>query len=318
VKGGMQVFTISWRNPTPEQRDWSMDTYVAAIVEAIAAVREICKVEKINAIGACAGALTLSALLGYYAAGSDDNPLNCATHFVSVIDVGTDSTLGIFMTKDVLKAAKAASALRGVLDGSDMGRIFAWLRPNDLVWNYWVNNYLMGKDPPAFDMLYWNADTTRLPAKFHAELLDIYANSKFLKPGEMVVLGRPIDIRQVALDSYFTAGITDHIAHWKHVYRNMMTFSGDRTFVLSAAGHIQSIVNPPASAAKRQYLLNPELVNDPEEWLKGATSHKGSWWSHWLAWLERRSGQQVNPAAEVGSPKCPALAKAPGTYVVLN
>ena len=123
----------------------------------------------------------MTALLGHNAAG-DERPFNCVTHLVSVLDVGTDSVIGMFMTKDVLKAAKAASALRGVLEGSDMGRIFAWLRPNDLVWSYWVNNYLLGKDPPAFDILYWNADTTRLTAKFHADILDMYSRSEFLHP----------------------------------------------------------------------------------------------------------------------------------------
>jgi polyhydroxyalkanoate synthase subunit PhaC len=317
VEGGIQLFAISWRNPTAAQRDWGMDTYVAATIEAVAAVQEICKVEKINIGGACAGALTLTALLGYYVAG-DANPINSATHMVSVLDIGPDSVLGIFATKDIFNAAKAASAVRGVLEGSDMGRIFAWLRPNDLVWNYWVNNYLLGKAPPAFDMLYWNADTTRLPAKFHAELLDIYAEGKLLRPGEMVVLGRPIDVRKIAVDAYFSAGITDHIANWKHVFGTMMAMAGDRTFVLSAAGHIQSIVNPPATAARRQYLLNPAGAPDAEAWLKGAAPHQGSWWNHWLEWLRRRAGEQIAAPAELGSLNYPPITRAPGTYVFLN
>jgi polyhydroxyalkanoate synthase len=142
--------------------------------------------------------------------------------------------------------------------------------------------------------------------------------SKFLKPGEMVILGKPVDLRRVSLDSYFTAGISDHIAQWKHVYRNMMSYSGDRTFMLSAAGHVQSIVNPPTRAARRQYLLNANDVHDPEEWLKGATSHQGSWWSHWLEWLQQRSGAQIDVRAELGSAKYPPITKAPGTYVFLN
>jgi polyhydroxyalkanoate synthase len=315
VKGGIQLFAISWRNPTPAQRDWGMDTYVAAVAEAVSAIQAICGVDTINVGGACAGALTMSALLGYYAAGSDPIPLNSATHWVSVLDIGTDSMLGMFATKDIFATAKAASALRGVLEGSDMGRIFAWLRPNELVWNYWVNNYLLGKDPPAFDVLYWNADTTRLPARFHADLLDVFGEGKLLRPGAMVVLGRPIDIRQVRIDAYFGAGITDHIAQWKHVYRTMRAFGGDRTFVLSAAGHIQSIVNPPAAAARRQYLLNADSVDDPEVWLKGAQQHAGSWWPHWLAWLQRRSGPNVSAPASVGNADYPPLAAAPGTYV---
>jgi polyhydroxyalkanoate synthase len=317
LEGGIQLFAVSWRNPTPAQRDWGLDTYVAAIVEAIAAVRDICKVEKINIGGACAGALTVSALLGYYAAG-DECPVNSATHMVSVLDIGAESTLGLFATKEILNAAKAASAFRGVLEGSTMSLSFAWLRPNDLVWNYWVNNYLLGKDPPAFDILYWNADPTRLSAKFHAELLEIYADGKFLRPGEMVVLGRPVDLRAIAVDSFFSAGITDHIANWKDVYRNMMSMSGDRIFVLSAAGHIQSIVNPPARAARRQYLLNADNAPTADEWLKGATSHQGSWWNYWLEWLRRHAGKQIDAPAEVGNAAYPPIAKAPGTYVLLD
>jgi polyhydroxyalkanoate synthase len=316
LNGGIQVFTISWRNPTAAQRDWGIDTYVSAIIEAIAAVREICNVEKVNAGAACAGALTLTALLGYYAAGRGENPLNSATHMVSVLGLVEDSLLGLLVTRDVVNAAKAASSCRGVLEGADMGRIFAWLRPNDLVWNYWVNNYLLGKDPPAFDILYWNADSTRLPAKFHADLLDAYSENTFLKPGTMEVLGRLIDPGQVSVDAYFVGGLTDHIAPWKGVYENMMSCGGEKTMVLSAAGHVQSIINPPASASKRHFLLNPNHVKDPQEWLSGATSHQGSWWGHWLAWLQQRSGQQIGAPREMGSTKHPPLAKAPGTYVL--
>ena len=318
IKSGIQVFTISWRNPTAEQRDWCLDTYASAIVEAVAAVREICNVEKANVTGACAGAVTLSALLGYYAAGGEKSPFNSATNLVSTLSIGTDSMLGMFMAKDVLQAAKDASARKGVLEGADLGRIFAWLRPNDLVWNYWVNNYLLGKDPPAFDILYWNADTTRLPAKFHAEVMDLYGENKFLEPGGMTVLGRPVDLKQVSLDAYFVCGITDHIVPWKSVYASMMSFSGERTLVLSAAGHIQSLINPPASAAKRQYLLNSNYVADPEAWLKDATPHKGTWWGHWLEWLQRRSGELVAAPAAVGSANHPPLAAAPGSYVLAD
>jgi polyhydroxyalkanoate synthase len=316
IKGGIGCFVISWRNPTAAQRDWGMDTYVSAIVEAIAAVKEIAGSEKVNLAGACAGAMTLSALLGYYAAGHDENPLNSATLMVAVLDGETETLMTLFMTQDTAKAAKAASAARGVLEGSEMGRLFAWLRPNDLVWNYWVNNYLLGKSPPAFDILSWNADTTRLPARFHGELIDVYVENKFKRPGALVVLGRPIDLRQVTLDAYVVAGITDHISPWKGVYRTMMMLGGDTTMILSAAGHIQSLINPPRDAAKRQYFLNPRHVDDPEEWLKDATSHKGSWWGHWLEWLQRHSGDQITAPVQTGSAVHPPIANAPGTYVL--
>src|SRR5450631_1499713 len=315
-QGGIGSFVISWRNPTAAQRDWGMDTYVSAIVEAIAAVKEIAGSEKVNLAGACVGAMTLSALLGYYAAGRDKNPVNSATLMVAVLDGETESTMTLFMMPDTAKAAKAASAAKGVLEGSEMGRIFAWLRPNDLVWNYWVNNYLLGKSPPAFDILFWNADTTRLSAKFHGELIDAYMENRFERPGAIVVLGRPIDLRQVTIDSYVVAGITDHISPWKGVYRTMMSLGGEPTMVLSAAGHIQSLINPPQDAAKRQYFLNARHVDDPEEWLKAATSHKGSWWGHWLEWLQRHSGDQSTAPVQTGSAVHPPIANAPGSYVL--
>jgi polyhydroxyalkanoate synthase subunit PhaC len=313
--GGIRSFVISWRNPTAAQRDWSMDTYVAAIVEALAVVREISGAGKVNVAGACAGGMTLAAVLGYYAAANEESPLNSATLLVAVLDGDAESTMLLFATKDAVKAAKAASAATGVLEGSEMGRIFAWLRPNDLVWNYWVNNYLLGNKPPAFDILFWNADTTRLPAKFHGELIDAFAENGFKRAGGMVVLGRPIDLRQVTLDAYVVAGITDHITPWKGVYRTMQLLGGDTTMVLSAAGHIQSLVNPPQDAAKRRYFLNSRQVEGPDEWLEAATSQDGSWWGHWLEWLRQHSGDQII-APHVGSATRPPIADAPGTYVL--
>jgi polyhydroxyalkanoate synthase len=315
IKGGISSFVVSWRNPTAAQRDWGMDTYVAALIEALDVVKEITTSAKVNIAGACAGAMTLSALIGYYAVGSDENPINSATLMVAVLDSESESLMTLFMTADTAKAAKAATKAKGVLEGSEMGRLFAWLRPNDLVWNYWVNNYLLGKSPPAFDILSWNADTTRLPAKFHGEIIDVFVENKFKRAGALTVLGRPIDLRQVAVDSYVVAGITDHISQWKGVYRTMMMLGGVSTMILSAAGHIQSLINPPRDAAKRQFFVNPDHVADPEEWLKAASPHKGSWWGNWLEWLERHSGDQIPAPAQTGNAAHPPIADAPGTYV---
>ena len=306
--GGINCFAISWRNPKPAQRDWGMDTYVSALIEAVGAVKAISGAEKINVAGACAGAMTLAALLGYYAAGPEPSPLNSATLLVAVLDGEAESSaMFLFATPETIASAKAASQAHGVLEGSEMGRVFAWLRPNDLVWNYWVNNYLVGNSPPPFDILYWNADTTRLPARFHGELLDTFAQNKFKKPGAMTVLGRPIELTQVALDSYFVAGITDHITPWKGVYSTMRLFDGNKTFVLSAAGHIQSLINPPAAAAKREFFLNPNYGESAGDWLKDAKANKGSWWGHWLEWLHEHSGAEVAHTALPGSAKYPPL-----------
>jgi polyhydroxyalkanoate synthase len=317
VKGGIDCYAISWRNPKASARDWNMDTYVGAIVESIAAVRQIAASPKVNVMGACAGGMTLAALLGYYAAGDPaDNPLNSATLLVSVLDGEADSTMFLFVTPDAVEAAKANSRNKGVLEGSEMSRVFAWLRPNDLIWNYWVNNYLVGNSPPAFDILYWNGDTTRLPAAFHAQLLDAYVENSFKKSGALEVLGRPIDLRGVTLDAYFVAGITDHITPWRGVYNTMRMFGGKNRFVLSAAGHIQSLVNPPAAAAKREYFLNPDYDAAADDWLAAAKPIKGSWWGDWLAWIQERSGSHIPAPASAGSAAYPALVDAPGTYVL--
>jgi polyhydroxyalkanoate synthase len=306
---------VSWRNPTPDQRDWGIDTYVSALVEALSAAQEISAAPQVNIAGACAGAMTLSALLGYYAAHNGENPIRSATLMVAVLDGEAESTMTLFMTPEGAKIAKAETAAKGVLDGSEMSRVFAWLRPNDLVWNYWVNNYLLGKSPPAFDILAWNADNTRLPAKFHGEIVDAFVENRFKQPGGVTVLGHPIDLRQVTLDTYVVAGITDHIAPWKGVYATMMMLGGEPTMVLSAAGHIQSLINPPQDAAKREYYLNPDHVADPGAWLTSATPNKGSWWGHWLEWLAARSGDEIAAPAHVGSVVHPAAQDAPGTYV---
>jgi len=196
-----------------------------------------------------------------------------------------------------------------------MGRLFAWLRPNDLVWNYWVNNYLLGKTPPAFDILAWNADTTRLPARFHCELIDVYVKNKFRRPGALVVMGRPIDLKQVTLDAYVVAGITDHISPWKGVYRTMMLLGGETAMILRMAGHIQSLINPPRDAAKRQYFLNPPRRRSRKV-AEGRDIHKGSWWGHLLEWLQRHSGDQSTAPVQIESAVHPPIANAPGSYVL--
>jgi polyhydroxyalkanoate synthase len=311
---GFQCFAISWRNPTKEHRDWNLDTYITALDEAVKAVQDITGQEKINIQASCSGAMTAAALLGYYAA-IDNDAVESASMAVAVLDSDAESTLGLFASKASVQAAKAASAAKGVMDGQDMGRIFAWLRPNDLVWNYWVNNYLLGKDPPAFDVLYWNADTTRLPAAFHADLMDMYIENKFKHPGALEVLGQPVDMGAVTMDKYFIAGITDHITPWKGVYSTMHMFGGNNEFILSAAGHIQSLINPPYPGTKRTYFINPNNDPDPEAWLKDATNVKGSWWTNWIQWVGKRSGGKRAAPEQLGNEKFAPIVKAPGTYV---
>ncbi|HEX3380204.1 MAG TPA: alpha/beta fold hydrolase [Paraburkholderia sp.] len=314
VKNELQVFVVSWRNPTAAQSHWDLDTYVSALLEAIAAVRDITGSDDVNLHGACSGAMTISALLGLLASRGDQS-VHAASLMVAVLDNTADSQLGLFATPEAVAAAKQASTSRGVLAGEEMGRVFAWMRPNDLVWNYWVNNYLMGKTPPAFDILYWNNDTTRLPAALHGQLLDIFMGNLFTKPRALSILDTPIDLSQVTCDKYVVAGITDHITPWKGVYNTARLFGGDTRFVLSSSGHIQSLINPPGNP-KSKFYLNGELPVQADAWLASAQAHKDSWWSDWRDWLSARSGEKRAAPAALGNERNPSLVASPGTYVM--
>ena len=313
VKRGIQVFTISWRNPTPANRDWGIDEYVTACKEAIDAACTITGSADCNIVGVCAGGITSSLLIGHLAA-IGDKRINAMTLLVTMLDTQAQSVVGMFATEDAIRAAIRKSKKKGVLDGSDMARVFAWLRPNDLVWNYWVNNYLMGQQPAPFDILFWNADSTCLPAKLHEGFLDLFLRNPLVHGHEVNVLGSPIDLHKVKNDLYLVAGMTDHICAWRACYRATRMFSGKSEFVLGSSGHIQSLVNPPGNLKSRFY-VNSKLPSDPDAWLKGATENKGSWWDHWLKWLSARSGEDRPAPKELGGNGYQPGDPAPGTYV---
>jgi polyhydroxyalkanoate synthase subunit PhaC len=314
LNSGFQTFVVSWRNPTPAQRDWDMDAYVAALLEAIDAARQITGADDVNLHGACSGAMTMAALLGHLAA-RQKSVVHAATLMVAVLGHHPDSQLGLFLTPKAVAAAKKRSASKGVLEGQEMARVFAWLRPNDLVWNYWVNNYLMGNRPPAFDILYWNNDTTRLAARFHGQLLDIFAGGLLHRPGALEVLGTPIDLTQVTCDKYVLAGTTDHITPWKGVYETARAFGGETEFVLSSSGHIQSLINPPGNP-KARFHVRSDLPEKAEDWLAGASARSDSWWEHWREWLVARSGGMRPAPKSLGSRRFRPGVRAPGDYVV--
>src|SRR2546423_10233093 len=253
VGSGLQVFAISWRNPTPQQREWGFDTYDRAILEAMEAVRVITGSPDVNISGSCLGGMTLATLLGHPGA-RGGRSVNAVTILVTVLDTNVESTMGLFATRETIAAAREASRLRGVLEGQEMARVFAWLRPNDLIWNYWVNNYLIGKDPAAFDVLYWNNDTTRLPARLHGELLDLYETNAFTHAGSLEVLGTAVDLSKVTSDAYIVAGITDHITPWQGCYATTQLLGSKVKVILSNIGHIQALLNPPGNQ-KASYLV---------------------------------------------------------------
>ena len=315
VEQGLQTFVISWRNPTADHRHWGMDDYVRTVEEAIDATLEITGQESVNGVGACAGGITFAATLGYFAA-AGISKVDSITLMVNVlVNDSSDSVMGLFANDTTIESARKRSARAGILEGASTARVFNWMRPNDLIWNYVVSNYLHGETPPAFDILFWNSDTTNLPAGLHSDFLDIFQGNPFRESGKLVIRGLPIDLEQVVCDAYITGGTTDHITPWHACYRSTQLFGGTVTFVLSTAGHIQSIVNPP-ERSKRKYYLNPETPADHEEWLQGASEHDGSWWLHWYDWVKKRAGRLKNAPKQLGSKQHPVLCDAPGTYVL--
>jgi len=315
LRSGIPVYGISWRNPTGQQRHWNYDTYAQATIEAIDAVREVSGSPDVNIMGGCLGGMTVAVVQAHLAA-LGETKINSATMTVTLLDCESDGRMFLFASPETLAIAKKVSLPTGVINGWQMASMFSWLRPNDLVWNYWVNNYLLGKDPPAFDILAWNADQTRVSSRFHHQMLDMVADNQLVHPGAMTVLGTPIDISRIICDTYVAAGLTDHITPWHACYRTTQMVSGRSEFVLCSSGHIQTVVADPKHP-RLGYFVNPETPPEAEQWLAGAQRHEGSWWAHWVAWLSERSGEQVTAPTTLGSDRFPAIEPAPGTYIHL-
>jgi len=316
---GVQLFVISWRNPNSKHRNWGLSDYVMCLDQAVEAAREITGSADVNMWGSCSGGITLAAYLGWLAARGEGAKVANTSWAVCVLDMPSaldDTTLGLFATPAALRAAKASSKRKGVLSGQEIARMFAWMRPNDLIWNYWVNNYLLGNKPPAFDILAWNNDTTRLPAKLHADYLDLVQQNPYSNPGVLEIAGESIDMGKVKVGAYVIAGTTDHITPWQGCYGTARLFGADSTFVLSNAGHLQSLVNPPGNP-KAYFYTSAADASNPETWLQNAGErHSGSWWPHWRAWIQQRSGALQPAPQALGSSKYPCWCAAPGTYVM--
>lgn len=317
LKNGLQTFMISWRNPDPRHREWGLSSYVAAAEEAMNVCRAITGSRDVNLLGACAGGLTIAALQGHLQAKRQARRVHSATYLVSLLDSQLDSPASLFADEQTLEAAKRRSYQQGVLEGREMARVFAWMRPNDLIWNYFVNNYLLGKAPPAFDILYWNNDNSRLPAALHGDLLDFFKFNPLAHAEGLEVCGTPIDLQKVTADSFHVAGSNDHITPWDAVYRSALLLGGERRFVLANSGHVQSILNPPGNP-KSHYVENPRLSGDPRAWYYDAHKVDGSWWPQWLDWIQTRSGAQRETSMTLGSQTYPPMDPAPGTYVLVR
>jgi polyhydroxyalkanoate synthase len=315
LRQGQQVFAISWRNPDADQGHFDFDTYAAAVLEARDAVAAITGQPAVHVNGACSGGTIAAGALGHLAAEGRLGEIATLTLMVVALDNERAGTAAAFAGRDVAAAAVAESARRGYVDGRALAGVFTWLRPNDLVWNYVVNNYLMGKAPPAFDVLYWNQDSVRLAAGVHRDFIRIGLENAFAEPGALEVLDTPVDLGAVDLDSYVVAGSTDHIIPWENAYRSTQLLGGSARFVLSTSGHIQALVNPPAADSRSTYRVTDDPPPDAVEWARSAPSQPGSWWPDYDEWLAARSGEMKPAPKRLGGSGFKAMAKAPGTYV---
>jgi polyhydroxyalkanoate synthase len=315
VQQGQQVFVISWRNPDQEHGHYDLDTYAQAVLEARAAVAQIARQKAVHLAAACSGGITSAGALGHLAAEGSLADVASLTLLVCALDNARAGTAGALTSREVAAAAIADSARKGYLDGSALAGVFAWLRPNDLIWSYVVNNYLLGRRPPAFDVLYWNQDTVRLAAGLHRDFVHIALDNPLTRAGALRVLGSPVDLGAVDVDSYVVAGLNDHIVPWENAYRSALLLGGGTRFVLSTSGHIQALVNPPSPESRSSYRIADEHPADAGAWLDRAATNRGSWWEDWVAWLAARSGELRTAPRKLGSRKHVALGKAPGSYV---
>jgi polyhydroxyalkanoate synthase len=314
VSQGHTVFVISWVNPDGKLsekgfEDYMTEGYLAALdaIEAATGEREV------NAIGYCLGGTLLGCTLAYMAAKGDDR-IKSATFFVSMLDFAEAGELGVFIDEEQLRSLEGKMSKRGYLEGSEMATTFNMLRANDLIWSFVVNNYLLGNEPFPFDLLYWNSDSTRMPAKMHSFYLrKMYQENLLAKQGGITLNGVPIDLGKIKTPAYFLSTREDHIAPWKSTYRGTQLLGGKKRFVLAASGHIAGVVNPPDSG-KYSHWVGTALPPDPEAWFHGATEIAGSWWPDWQRWVTALGKEQV-PARVPGDGKLVPIEDAPGSYV---
>ena len=318
LEQGHRTFVVSWRNPDASLAKATWDDYIEnAVIQAIGVTQDITGAETINALGFCVGGTMLSNALAVLAARGEE-PVNSATFLTTLIDFTDTGILDLFIDENFVKYRESQFADGGLMPGRDLATTFSFLRPNDLVWNYVVGNYLKGESPPPFDLLYWNSDATNLPGPYYAWYLrQTYLENNLVKPGTVTVCGEKIDFRQVKLSVYIYGSREDHIVPIAGSYASTQVFPGKKRFVMGASGHIAGVINPPA-AGKRSHWIGAagEFPADVNDWIANATEHKGSWWTDWSEWLKPLAGKQIAAPKTYGKGKqYPAIEPAPGRYV---
>ncbi len=317
VSQGHTVFIISWVNPDGALHDKNFEDYMQeGPLAALDAIEKATGEKQINAIGYCLGGTLLGSTLAYMAAHKDTR-IKSATFFVSMLDFSETGELNVFIDEEQIQALEDKMNKRGYLDGSEMAATFNMLRANDLIWSFVVNNYLMGNDPFPFDLLYWNGDSTRMPAAMHSFYLrNMYQQNKLREPGGITLLGTKIDLRKVKTPAYFLSTREDHIAPWKTTYLGTQLLAGQNRFVLAASGHIAGVVNPP-EAGKYSHWINPEIATTSDGWLEGATEIAGSWWPDWQRWVTAQGGASGKALVAARQP-AEGIEAAPGSYVAVK
>jgi len=317
VDQGVTLFMVSWKSADESIRDVTMEDYVAAQEEAVDVIRDLIGVKSVHAIGYCVAGTTMAATLAYLTGKGEAGKVASATFFTAQVDFEDPGDLKLFVGDETLATLKQLTAETGVLDGRVMAATFNLLRGRDLIWNYVVNNYLLGNDPPPFDLLHWNGDVTNLPGEWHRDYLErLYRQNLLMTPGAIEVKGVPIDLTSIATPAYIQAGREDHIAPAPSVWKLTKVLKGPKRFVLAGSGHIAGVVNPPA-AGKYQYWTSDEPATTLQEFIAYSTEHKGSWWPDWIQWLKGQSPKLVKATGPrvPGKGKRKAIEDAPGRYV---
>jgi polyhydroxyalkanoate synthase len=318
VEQGHRTFVVSWRNPDESMAQAHWDDYIeSAVLEAIRVTREITGAPTINALGFCVGGTMLASALAVLAARGEE-PVNSATFLTTLVDFTDTGVLDVFIDESFVKMREMQFEQGGLMPGRDLATTFSFLRPNDLVWNYVVGNYLKGESPPPFDLLYWNGDSTNLPGPYYAWYLrNMYLENNLIKPGKARICGEKIDMGKIKIPVYLYGSREDHIVPIGGAYASTQVFKGKKRFVMGASGHIAGVINP-ASKGKRSFWTAPanHFPAKAQEWVESATEHKGSWWTDWAAWLKPLAGKQIAAPKQYGKGKTyPVIEPAPGRYV---
>jgi len=315
VQQGITVFIISWVNPDKSYAEKGLFSYMnLGPIAAIDVIKKQLNVEKVNTLGFCIGG-TLQAMLLAYNKAHDKSCINSATFLASMIDFSDAGDISVYIDEQQIRKIEETMKTHGFLDGKFMASTFNSLRANDLIWSFFIKNYLQGKQSVPFDILYWNADCTNMPAKMHSQYLRwMYLHNRLIKPGKIKVNHTPLDVHQIDTPTFFVSTKRDHIAPWPTTYNGYLAMKGPKEFVLGGSGHIAGIINP-ATSEKYGYWTNPNVAATTDDWLKDAIQHDGSWWAYWLKWLKKHSGKKIT-APQFEALPFKGLMDAPGRYVV--